>query len=199
MWVKMWWGRGHPIRTVQLGVRRVRELDLVDMEDRTVIEACEVYHRTGQTKKWEVLGFFHIYPQYGIPIGGDPPANGKRWTLCISNGLYYHSDRISEDLCKEYKQCKKDKAAKTERRRVEELEKERKRVEEALIQRLLRENMEEDDPRDEGAEQADPSCKRSRIQAGEFKFAISESVSGTNMEKQAAPMFKRPRIQRGGA
>ena len=221
VWFKMWWGRGHPIRTVQLGVRRVRELDLVDMEDRTVIEACEVYHRTGQTKKWEVLGFFHIYPQYGIPIGGDPPANGKRWTLCISNGLYYHSDRISEDLCKEYQQCKKDKAAKTERRRVEELEKERKRVEEALIQRLLRENMEEDDPEEafvqrllrENMEEDDPrdedeemdapslgpSCKRSRIQAGEFKFAISESVSGTNMEKQAAPMFKRPRIQRGGA
>ena len=59
--------------------------------------------------------------------------------------------------------------------------------------------MEEDDPRDEDEEQADPSCKRRRVQAGGFKFAISASVSGTNWEKQAAPMSKRLRIQRGGA
>ena len=63
--------------------------------------------------------------------------------------------------------------------------------------------MEEDDPRDEGKEMdapsLGPSCKRLRAQAGEFKFAVSESVSGANWEKRAAPFLERLRIQRGGA
>ena len=209
VWVKMWWGEGHPIRTVQLGVRRVRELDLVDEWDRTKVDACQVYHRTSKTHFWQPLGFFHIYPQYGIKPGGEPPANGKRWALCVSNGVYYHADRISAPLCQEYeawkqykkaKQEQKTKKAKQEQEQKEAwLEEGRKMVEEAYVQRLLRENMEEDDARDEDDEQADPSCKRRRVQAGGFKFATSASVSGTNWEKQAAPMSKRLRIQRGGA
>ena len=205
VWVKMWWGRGHPVRTVQLSVRRVRLLDLVDDCDRTTVDAREVYHRSKQTQLWELLGFFYIYPQYGIPIGGDPPANGKRWAQCISNGLYYHADRIPNTEASGMHDYMKLQKAREEKKKKAYIE-ERERKEEAFVQRLLRENMEEDDPRDEDEEMDDPSlgpsCKRRRVQAGEFKFAASEAVSGTNWEdweKRAAPYLEHLRIQRGGA
>jgi len=104
----------------------------------------------------EFLGFFYIHPLYEIKPGGEPPANGKRWTLCISNGVYYHSTRIAALAVDAWVQ--------RNRARIEE---KKKRADDAFVQRLLEENMESDDE-----EQAAPSGKRLCVQPGKFSLAI---------------------------
>ena len=167
-WVKMWWGEGHPIRAVQLGVRRVKELDLVIYSETglaSIGQACEVLHRKKSTERWSLLGWFYIHPLYEIKPGGEPPANGTRWTLCISSGVYYHSTRIAALAVDAWTlQKQRERRAKSEAY----IEEQRKRADDAFVQRLLEENMESDDE-----EQAAPSRKRLCVQPGEFKLAIS--------------------------
>jgi hypothetical protein len=159
-WVKMWWGEGHRVRACQLGVRRVPELDRVNCSGTGVAsiqQACQVFNRSKSTEKWNFLGFFYIHPLYEIKPGGEPPANGQRWTLCISNGVYYHSTRIAALAVDAWVQ-----------RNRARIEKKKKRADDAFVQRLLEENMESDDE-----EQAAPSGKRLCVQPGNFKLAIS--------------------------
>ena len=159
-WVKMWWGPGHPIRAWQLGVRRVKELDRVSYSETglaSIEQACQVLHRKKSTERWSLLGFFYIHPLYEIKPGGEPPANGTRWTLCISNGVYYHSTRIAALAVDAWMQ-----------RNRARIEKKKKRADDAFVQRLLEENMESDDE-----EQAAPSGKRLCVQPGNLKLAIS--------------------------
>ena len=125
-WAKMWQGPGHPIHIVQLGVRRIKELDRVNMWG-TIDEACQVLHRNSPQSKWKQLGFFHVYPLYAIKIGGDPPGV-RQWTLF--NGLYYHSDPIPQHLIDAYIQHKKAK----KKEEMAYIEEKRKRVEDAFVQ-----------------------------------------------------------------
>ena len=161
-WVKMWWGPGHPIRAWQLGVRRVNELDRVSYSETglaSIEQACQVLHRKKSTEKWKLLGFFYIYPLYEIKPGGEPPANGTRWTLCISSGVYYHSTRIAIQAVDAWMQRKRAKS--------EAYIEIQRRADDAFVQRLLEENMESDDE-----EQAAPSGKRLCVQPGKFNLAI---------------------------
>ena len=162
-WVKMWWGPGHPIRAWHIGVRQVKELDRVSYSETglaSIEQACQVFNRSKSTERWDFLGFFYIHPLYEIKPGGEPPANGQRWTLCISNGVYYHSTRIAALAVDAWMQSKR---AKSEAY----IEEKRRRADDAFVQRLLEENMESDDE-----EQAAPSGKRLCVQPGKFNLAI---------------------------
>ena len=135
VWVKMCRGEGQPITTMQLGLRRIPGLDRLNFFNRK-LEASLVLWRKSTKDKWKAWGHFHITPLLDIPIGSKPPDGS--WTLW--NDMYYHSDRIPQDICDAYKESvRQDKEALEE----EEKQNAKKALEERVRQMIIEEEQDE--------------------------------------------------------